>query len=142
MEFKRKVLAYITRGFDEDCELLVFEHKDMPDAGLQVPGGTIEKDELLIDALYREIEEESGIQRDSLELFGKISKMKYYVDERDSVYERNFFHLKLLTQAEDYWEHKVVGDGEDNGLTFCYRWIPMTEIPPLAADQDQAIDLI
>ena len=31
---------------------------------LQVPGGTIEDDELLIDALYREIEEETGIPRE------------------------------------------------------------------------------
>ena len=47
-------------------EILVFEQKDNPDAGLQVPGGTIESDELIIDALYREIEEETGITREDL----------------------------------------------------------------------------
>ena len=39
MEFKRKVLAYITKGEEPNCEILVFEHKDNPEAGLQVPGG-------------------------------------------------------------------------------------------------------
>ena len=64
MKLKRKVLAYITKGEGAEREILVFEQKDNPDAGLQVPGGTIEKDELLLDALYREIEEETGIQRE------------------------------------------------------------------------------
>ena len=64
MELKRKVLAYITKEEEDGREILVFEQKDNPDAGLQVPGGTIEEDELLIDALYREIEEETGIPRE------------------------------------------------------------------------------
>ena len=142
MDLKRKVLAYITKGIGEECEILVFEQKDHPEAGLQVPGGTIENDELLIDALYREVEEETGIRRDDLELVGKVSKMKYYVDERDRVYERNFFHLELSGQAPDKWEHQVVCEGQDDGMTFCFRWIPISQLPQLAADQDQAIDLI
>ena len=36
---KRKVLAYVTRG----DELLVFRHRDFPEAGLQVPAGTMSK---------------------------------------------------------------------------------------------------
>ncbi len=51
---KRKVLAYITREHNDQMELLVFKHRDHPEAGLQVPGGTVEDSELLIDALYRE----------------------------------------------------------------------------------------
>lgn len=142
MDLKRKVLAYITREIGEDSQILVFKHKDFADAGIQVPGGTIENEELLIDALYREIEEETGIERENLKLIGKVSKMKYYVDERDRVYERNFFHLELTGQAPDTWNHTVIGDGEDNGLTFSFYWVPISELPELAADQDQAIDLI
>lgn len=32
-----KVLVYITRGVGKDTELLVFKHKDSPEAGTQVP---------------------------------------------------------------------------------------------------------
>ena len=78
MKVKRKVLAYITRGQEKDLEILVFEQKDKPNAGWQVPGGTIESDELIIDALYREIEEETGITRQDLELRGKVNKTNYY----------------------------------------------------------------
>ena len=44
LKIKRKVLAYITKGQEPNLELLVFEHKDFPEAGLQVPAGTIEED--------------------------------------------------------------------------------------------------
>ena len=37
-----------------NCEILVFEQKDNPDAGLQVPGGTIENDELIDRCTYTE----------------------------------------------------------------------------------------
>ena len=60
---KRKVLAYITKGEDDKRELLVFSHKDFPQVGYQVPGGTVEDEELLIDALFREIEEDPVLKR-------------------------------------------------------------------------------
>ncbi len=37
---KRKVLAYITNG-DNGDRLLVFRHPYSPEAGIQVPGGTV-----------------------------------------------------------------------------------------------------
>ncbi|MER2088435.1 MAG: NUDIX domain-containing protein [Sporosarcina sp.] len=142
MELKRKVLAYITKGEDAKREILVFEHKDNPNAGLQVPGGTIEDDELLIDALYREIEEETGIRREELELKGKVNKTNYFPVNRDVVYERNIFHLAFIGREHDRWEHHVESDGQDNGMTFCHRWIPVDKLPELAANQDQAIEFI
>ncbi|NYF26249.1 NUDIX domain-containing protein [Sporosarcina sp. JAI121] len=142
MELKRKVLAYITKGEDAKREILVFEHKDNPDAGLQVPGGTIEDDELLIDALYREIEEETGIRREELELKGKVNKTNYFPANRGVVYERNIFHLAFIGREHDRWEHHVKSDGQDNGMTFCHRWIPVDKLPELAANQDQAIEFI
>ena len=77
MKTLRKVLAYITRGEEPDWEILVFQQKDNPDSGIQVPGGTIESDEFIIDALYREIEEETGITRENLELKGKDEGMTF-----------------------------------------------------------------
>jgi len=142
MELKRKVLAYITKGENSEREILVFEHKDNPDAGLQVPGGTIEEDELLLDALYREIEEETGIQRSDLELKGKVNKTNYFPEHKNVVYERNIFHLAFIGEEHVSWEHRVYGGGEDDGLTFCHRWVPINELPELAANQDQAIEFI
>lgn len=59
-----KVLAYIIHN----NKLLVFKHRDDPEAGIQVPAGTVEQDEDIADALYREILEESGILQHELRL--------------------------------------------------------------------------
>lgn len=142
MKLKRKVLAYITKGEKSDRQILVFEHKGNPEAGLQVPGGTIEKDELLLDALYREIEEETGIYRDDLILKGKVNKTNHFPENRSIVYERNIFHLEFIGVEAEGWEHRVRGGGEDEGMTFCHRWVRIDKLPELAANQDQDIDFI
>ncbi|MDS9473137.1 NUDIX domain-containing protein [Sporosarcina pasteurii] len=141
MKRKRKVLAYITRGEEPNWELLVFEHKHH-DAGMQVPGGTIENDELVIDALYREIEEETGIPREHLELKGKVNKTNYFPKNKEAIYERNIFHLAYTGKNLDAWEHRVKGEGKDKDMIFCLRFIPIKQLPDLAANQDQAIPLL
>lgn len=142
MRTRRKVFAYITRGPEDHKELLVFEHKGEPEAGLQVPGGTIEEDEMLIDALYREVQEETGLPRVVLEFEGKIHKYNYYPEHQDKVYERNIFHFEYTGEPVDYWEHTVVSDGQDNGRTFQFHWEPVANCPKLAADQDAALELM
>lgn len=139
MKTKRKVLAYITRGEEPNWEILVFKQKDNPKAGLQVPGGTIESHELIIDALYREIEEETGIIRDNLELKGKIIKNNYFPEHKNVVYERTIFHLTYTGDNDKKWEYTVKGNGQDEGLTFCHRFVPVNELPELAGNQDEAI---
>ncbi|HLE30393.1 MAG TPA: NUDIX domain-containing protein, partial [Anaerolineales bacterium] len=58
---KHKVLAYITRRRNGRTQLLVFTHRDFPEAGVQVPAGTVEPDEPVEAALFREVHEESGL---------------------------------------------------------------------------------
>ena len=55
----KKVLMYVTRTQNGKPELLVFEHRDQPAAGLQVPAGTIEAGEAAVTAAWRELHEES-----------------------------------------------------------------------------------
>ncbi|WP_017381729.1 NUDIX hydrolase [Paenisporosarcina sp. TG-14] len=141
MEKKQKVLAYITKGQEPNLELLVFEQKNEPEAGLQVPGGTIEEDELLIDALYREITEETGIARDELSFMGKLHKYNYYPYGKDIVYERNFFQLGYAGNQEN-WEHEVISDGKDNGMTFQFHFEPIDTLPKLAGAQDGALEFL
>jgi 8-oxo-dGTP pyrophosphatase MutT (NUDIX family) len=53
-----KVTVFVTRGAPSRRELLLFEH---PNAGIQIPAGTVEVDEEPIDAALRETIEETGI---------------------------------------------------------------------------------
>ena len=141
MNTKRKVLAYITRGQKPNLELLVFEHKNHPEAGLQVPGGSIEEDEMIIDALYREIFEETGIMKKDVSLIGQIHTYYFYPNGKDTAYERNFFHLNYEAQQQT-WDHRVISDGLDNGLIFQFRWEPLEQLPKLAGEQDKAVELL
>ncbi len=50
-------MAFVTRGE----ELLVFRHRDFPDAGLQVPAGTTEEGEDPQAAALREVRGERGL---------------------------------------------------------------------------------
>ncbi|WP_339253822.1 NUDIX domain-containing protein [Sporosarcina sp. FSL W8-0480] len=143
MEVKRKVLAYITKGENNERKILVFDQKGNPEAGFQVPGGTIEENELLIDALYREIEEETGIRREQLELKGKVHKRNYFPEHRkDVVHERNIFHLSYIGEDKKEWDNLVRSDGLDNGMIFHCQWVPIHNLPQLAAGQDEDIEFI
>ncbi|PIC76387.1 NUDIX hydrolase [Sporosarcina sp. P19] len=139
---KRKVIAYITKGEGRHRKLLVYEQKDQPEAGLRVPGGTIERNELLLDALYREIEEESGIVRDELILEGKVKASKYFPEDKNVIYERTIFHFSYLGESRHEWEYIVEGEGKDAGQLLSYRWMPLQEVPKLAAKQGEAIEYI
>ncbi len=117
---KHKVVAYITRG----RELLVFEHEGMPEAGVQVPAGTVEPDEPLEAALWREVAEESGLTREQLTF------RRWLGDSPHPSYDliRHYAWLTIGSDAPNHWVHRVHGDGEDNGLRFVYRWevVPTT----------------
>ncbi len=51
MLYMKKVYAYITREKEGVMQLLVFKHRDIHEAGIQVPGGTVDEGETL-EAVY------------------------------------------------------------------------------------------
>lgn len=53
-----KVTAFITQKSEDGQELLLFEH---PNAGVQIPAGTVEDDETPEEAVIREATEETGL---------------------------------------------------------------------------------
>jgi 8-oxo-dGTP pyrophosphatase MutT (NUDIX family) len=53
-----KVTAFITRKSRDGNDLLLFEH---PNAGIQIPSGTVEDQEMSEEAVIREVTEETGL---------------------------------------------------------------------------------
>ncbi len=125
-----KVLAYLVRGTD----VLVFEHVGMPEAGIQVPAGTVEYGESAEAALLREVAEETGVLlRDSGKCLGRFP---WYREDRNEQHYRNVFRIDAPTGLADTWDHLPRGGGEEQGLVFRCFWMPIERArKDLAADQ-------
>lgn len=137
MERKRKVLAYIT-----NCRrLLLFTQPQSPEAGIQVPAGTLRPDESPEDGVMREAWEETGL--DGLILGPYLGRRDQEWDEstygRAEVHERHFFHLICPGEPPDSWRHfeQDPSEGEEDPIPFDFFWVPLPDgVPWLLADQD------
>jgi ADP-ribose pyrophosphatase YjhB (NUDIX family) len=131
-----KVLAYITR---HNCtQLLVFDHRHSPEAGTQVPAGTVEVAESIEQALWREVQEESGLMKTQLSLIGKLAE---YEDAQRGT-RRHIYHLITRGALPDTWTQIVAGSGDDSGFIFDFRWVSFDEGFELAANQHAWLSLI
>ena len=123
-----RVVAYVVR----DGELLVFTHVDYPEAGTQVPAGTVEEDENPADAVVREVLEECGVHAHVVRELGTTDRIAPRGEPR-----RNVFFLLACDESRNEWEHIVAGGGGgDDGLIFLCRFVPLPDVPPLAGDED------
>jgi 8-oxo-dGTP pyrophosphatase MutT (NUDIX family) len=123
---RKRVVAYVTRERNGRTELLVFDHRDHPGAGTQVPAGRLDPGEELEEGLRREIAEEAGLTDIRI-----VRELAGFEDHYPSRYENHAFHVALEDEAPDEWDHVVVGQGDDAGLVFRYRWVPLEPDPHL-----------
>jgi ADP-ribose pyrophosphatase YjhB (NUDIX family) len=115
-----RVGAYIIRLKHGVCELLIFSHRDFPEVPLQIPGGGVDEGETLEEALWREIEEESGLTR--LNLLRYVGNYQTYWKDIDEDVTRHFFLVEAPPETPDEWQYMVQGSGIDSGTVFSYTW--------------------
>lgn len=84
---KHKVLACMTRPRNGQTQLLVSDHREYPEAGTQIPAGTVENGEPVEAALFREVHEESGLA--NMRLARKLAEY----ESREWGAIRHVFHL-------------------------------------------------
>jgi 8-oxo-dGTP pyrophosphatase MutT (NUDIX family) len=136
VSYTERVLAYVTRERDGRRELLVFDHRDDPGAGTQVPAGRLEAGEELEPGLFRELHEEAGLV--DVRIVRKLgdwdgAELGHGVGLRNHAYELE------APDAPETWEHTVFGDGDDAGFVFLYRWVPLTPELPLWRGTDPVL---
>ena len=138
---REKVVAYITHTNPDTgtLRLLVFTHPESPEAGIQVPAGTIKPGESPADAALREVQEETGFT--DLELVRFLGERT--IDIRpwgnDEFHHRHFFHLRVRTTPPDIWLHHESDPSDLPGhppILFAFFWVPFPDgVPDLIADQ-------
>jgi 8-oxo-dGTP pyrophosphatase MutT (NUDIX family) len=131
----RKVLAYVTRGND----LLVFEHRDYPEVGIQVPAGTVRAGEGLEDAVLREVFEETGLG--NVRIVAYLGSFDYDMAQiRDEIQERHVYHLEVEGSAPTRWQHFETHDGQGTPTAFDCYWMNLDDPKlDLSAGQGQLL---
>ncbi len=119
----KKALAYVVRG----DELLVFRHADFPEAGLQVPAGTVERGEAPDAAVIREVSEESGLT--SVRLVSLVGRYRYVPEGQKCVlHERYVYHLEFSGRTPTHWNH-IESRRSDGGppVSFRFQWMKLND---------------
>ncbi|EIM26234.1 NUDIX hydrolase [Microvirga lotononidis] len=98
-----KAFVYLTRG---ERDLLLVSHPMHPEAGLQVPAGTVEPGEDPEEAARRELPEESGLSAFRIERYLGEHTYDMRPFGREQVHRRFFFHAVLIGEAPERWRHE------------------------------------
>lgn len=138
---KFKAFAYITYK----NRLLVFRQPLAPEAGIQVPAGTIKRGETPEDAVMREAFEETGLA--DLSLAGFLGEHQRDMSDfgREEIQHRYFYHLICEGEPPERWQHIECdpSDALDEKPLFELFWITLIDnMPSLIADHDKMIPIL
>lgn len=120
LKHMEKVFAYITGP----AGLLVFKQPQYPDAGVQVPAGTVDPGEALHVAVLREVFEETGLEASAFthppEYIGEAS-FDARAWGKQELHRRHFFHLNTKQDLPKTWQH-TEHFGVDTPVIFEFSW--------------------
>ena len=121
---KRKVFAYITHA----RRLLLFRHTDYPEAGIQVPAGTVADGEQPESAVLREAFEETGLAGLELDLLLGETVCDVKDLGLDEVHHRYYYHLRCTSDPPQAWRHweRDASDGSPP-IEFELFWAPLPD---------------
>jgi 8-oxo-dGTP pyrophosphatase MutT (NUDIX family) len=134
-----KAFAYITNR----DRLLVFVHPFAPEAGIQVPAGTVKANERPDEAVLREAFEETGLSNLIVDCL--LGEHERYMSDfgKDEIHHRYFYHLRYEGDPPATWRHEERDSSDDPKqipIMFELFWVPLPEgVPSLIADHGQMI---
>ncbi len=134
---KHKAFAYITHHH----KLLVFSHPYAPEAGIQVPAGTIETGELPGQAVLREAFEETGLTGLILDGFLGAQERDMADFGREEIHYRSFYHLRYQGEPQATWLHEERYPSDHSGIhIFEFFWATLPhDVPELIADHGKML---
>ncbi len=136
-----KALVYIT----QDAYVLLLRHPAHPEAGIQVPGGSIHPNEAPAEAALREAREETGLARLSIVQLVGVADFDMRPFGKAEIHRRHFFHLEFQGESPASWRHEErdpsSGVAEPIALELFWARYP-SEVPPLIAGHGQYLPAV
>jgi 8-oxo-dGTP pyrophosphatase MutT (NUDIX family) len=133
MKTRHRAYAYVTHG----SRLLVFTQPLSPEAGIQVPAGTIQQDEDPAAAALREAREETGLVTLRLVRFLAQDTRDMRDCGSEELQSRWFYHVAYEATPPESWSH---GEFDDSGRLlqpFDFFWAELPGgVPKLVANYD------
>jgi 8-oxo-dGTP pyrophosphatase MutT (NUDIX family) len=132
-------VAYITHA----GRLLVFRHTQHPEAGIQVPGGTIEDGETPQEGALREAREETGLQGLRLQSYLGQHELDLARYGRQGRLRMVYYHLTLEGKPPERWLHDETdpSDGSPGPIEYEFYWVRFPDqVPALAGEQGALLD--
>lgn len=132
MPARIKVTAFILRLPERQILL----HSFPADASLpwRLPGGSVEGREVPLISVYREVREETGLNR--VQVVRKLGVQRYYKAYIQSDVFRHDFLLNITDPAPDEWDHTVTGKGGDAGEVYHLQWFGAAQLAGIAIDEE------
>lgn len=115
--------------FDAGGRVLALERSAVP-GGWQLPQGGIEDDEEPVDALWRELREETGLTRDDVRVIAELPEWLGYelpAEYRSAKTGRGQVHKWFLLRASDDDIPVRTGTTPDSEFR-AWRWIDLAEL--------------
>ncbi len=135
----RKVLAYIVH----QGRLLIFRHRDVPEAGIQVPGGTLREGELPETAALREARAATGLEQfQIIRLVGEQVRLMTS-ENMSQIHHRYFFLLKCDEAPPESWlrAEQPSSAGTPAALWLEFSWAKLpNSVPELSGGQDYCLN--
>ncbi|MGH2347817.1 MAG: NUDIX hydrolase [Chloroflexota bacterium] len=126
--------------------MLVFRHPRSPEAGIQVPAGSLEVGEQPDQGVMREAAEETGLSGLLIEALLGEQERNMADCGRDEIHHRHFYHLRCTDKAPETWLHAEQFPSDDtngNPIEFEFFWARLPyEVPALIADHDAMLSVL
>jgi 8-oxo-dGTP diphosphatase len=122
--------AVIFRKNDQELEVLLIQRKNYPFEGMwALPGGFVDMDETVEEAVVRELYEETGLKIEKLEQLHTFSALGR--DPRGRTVSVTFFGI-----LQEQPSQVLAGDDAMDA-----KWFKMNQIPHLAFDHIEAVNM-
>lgn len=135
MHPRERVAVYVIRKISGSPELLVFDHRDAPEAGTQVPAGGVTHGESLAEAALREVREEAGLaELSDLRVLGEQLRPHPHTGQM----RHTTFIAVRSTETRNSWQHVVSApESDDDRMVFNCYWIELERVDNMLVEEQR-----